>query len=113
LCWQAVVTTYSPAAASVSSPKPISGGFKEIVYATQRGTIGQLLADPSAIRRGWVMPREGKEREALANSVAVADINGDGVNEIIVRAVGLGWWRASMRMPCWFGRAGVGYLCVR
>jgi hypothetical protein len=31
------------------------------------------------------MPKDSKEREAPVNSMVVADINSDGVNEIIVR----------------------------
>lgn len=79
-------------------------GFQEIIYATQRGQIGQLLvrlrrgcwalavlndvcvtqADPSTIRRGWTGTKDPKLREAAVNCITTGDINGDGVEEILV-----------------------------
>ena len=43
LALQLALSTYTASATSATSPKVMSGGFKEILYATQRGTIGQLL----------------------------------------------------------------------
>ena len=35
---------------------PNDGRFKELLYGTENGRVGQLLLDPSMLRRGWAAP---------------------------------------------------------
>ena len=73
----------SPSAAHVQN----DGRFKELLYGTENGLIGQLLLDASMMRRGWVVDPALEGRRGKAGGVQcmhAADLTKDGMKDILV-----------------------------
>ena len=73
----------SPSAPQVQN----DGRFKELLYGTENGLIGQLLLDASMMRRGWVVDPALEGRRGKAGGVQCmcsADLTKDGMKDIMV-----------------------------
>ena len=63
------------------------GRFKELLYGTENGLVGQLLLDGSMMRRGWVVDPNLEGRRAKSGGVqclAAADLTKDGMKDLMV-----------------------------
>jgi len=63
------------------------GRFRELLYGTENGMVGQLLMDADEMRRGWVIDPvlEGRRgKSGGVQCITAHDITKDGVKDIIV-----------------------------
>jgi len=63
------------------------GRYKELVFGTENGMVGQLLLDNEELRRGWVIDPTLENRRGKSGGVqaiAAHDITRDGINDLMV-----------------------------
>ena len=63
------------------------GRFKELVFGTENGMVGQLLMNEHEMRRGWVIDPTLEGRRGKAGGVqciAAHDITKDGVKDLLI-----------------------------
>lgn len=56
--------------------------YKQLLYGTDSGTVGQLLLDKSTVRKGWLVENESKR--AGISVMHSVDLTHDGVPDIVV-----------------------------